>query len=232
MNKLFLFILLLASTLMVGCNNDADKLTATNNCPGCDLTNSYFKNAKLPGADFSKAKMLGMTLEGSVLTNANFEEAFLFNANLMNSDVSGANFKNASLMTANLRNAKIDGANFEGADLSGAVWLQGFRCQSGSIGVCYKTAREKVEATGNCAGCNFFSKDLSGHIFEGGNFEKAIFHETNLQDVQFKNANLKGATFKDANIMGATFEGSELMGAVWVDGSECGDGSIGKCVPH
>jgi len=230
--KNLLFLLALGALLLSGCNNDAEKLKKNGSCPGCDLTNAYFKNANFEGADISKANLLGVTMDGSKLKGVNFEESFLFTTSFMNADLTNANFKNATLVTANLRNAIIDGADFTGADLSGSIWLQGFRCQQGSIGVCYKTALIKLKATNNCEGCNLFKADLKGQTHTGSNFKHAVFHKADLRNAKFHNTNMGYANFKDALIEGADFTGSDLRGAKWINGVECGDGSIGKCVPH
>ena len=74
---------------------DLDKLSATGQCPFCDLS-----HADLPAADLS-----GKRLAGARLSDANLPDAKLSNANLRN---------------ANLSRAKLTNANLSGADLSGA----------------------------------------------------------------------------------------------------------------
>ncbi|RPJ57502.1 MAG: hypothetical protein EHM12_09085 [Dehalococcoidia bacterium] len=45
-------------------------------------------------------------------------------------------FEDADLRGANLTGANIKGASFSGAKLSDAIWVDGKRCKSGSMGKC------------------------------------------------------------------------------------------------
>ena len=231
MKRTLLFSLSLL-LLLGACDNKSKQLLETKKCPGCNLTNGYYKNADLEGADLSKTNLLGAIFEGSKLKGANFEGAYLFNTSLMNSDLTGVNFKDAMLVAANLRNAQIEGADFTNTDVSGAIWIEGFRCLKGSIGTCYKTSLQKLDATNDCQECNLFQAQFEGRVFENTNLEKAVLHKANLKNAQFKNVNLRFANFKDAIVEGADFTGSRLEGATWVDGGECGDGSLGHCEKH
>src|SRR3989339_1222374 len=195
-----LLILALLALSFAACNRDPERFADTKICPGCNLTNAYFKDKDFSGANLAKANLLGATITESVLKGANFEDAVLFNTNLMNSDLSGANLKNVLAVTANFRNANLEGADLTGADFSGAIWIQGFRCHKGSIGVCFKTALDKLTATNDCEDCNLFRSDLSGRTFENTNFHRANLTEANLRGTVFKNVNLRTAVFKNATI--------------------------------
>jgi len=50
-----------------------------------------------------------------------------------------------------------------------------------------------------------------------------------LIETNFTNSNLFEADLTGANILNATFEGANLNNAVWIDGTKCLLGSIGKC---
>jgi len=71
-----------------------------------DLTSTYIPNANLTRVNF----------KGSSLVEANFT-----NSNLFESDFTGANILNAV---------------FEGANLNNATWVDGKKCNLGSIGEC------------------------------------------------------------------------------------------------
>ncbi|HOE17865.1 MAG TPA: pentapeptide repeat-containing protein [Syntrophorhabdaceae bacterium] len=90
---------------------DIQKLNSTNKCEKCDLSN----------ADLSGLDMYGAQLTGANLTGAN---------------LSDASFNDANLTEANLTGANIKGANFSGAKLSNAIWTDGRKCASGSMGKC------------------------------------------------------------------------------------------------
>ena len=60
----------------------------------------------------------------------------LMGADLRNADLSGVNFTGAKLTYANLQGANVTDTQFMGADLSGAIWVDGKRCETGSLGSC------------------------------------------------------------------------------------------------
>jgi uncharacterized protein YjbI with pentapeptide repeats len=96
-----------------------------------------------------------------------------------------------------------------------------------------------ILANGNFVESSFIRVNLYEANLEGGNFEKANFLSANLTRVNFKgaslietnfsNSNLFEADLTGANILNANFEGANLNNAVWIDGTKCSLGSIGKC---
>ena len=94
-------------------------------------------------------------------------------------------------------------------------------------------------ANGNFVESSFIRTNLYEANLEGGIFEKANFSSANLTRVNFKgsslietnfsNSNLFEADLTGANILNANFEGANLNNAVWIDGTKCLLGSIGKC---
>jgi hypothetical protein len=109
------------------------QLKATRMCPGCDLS-----GADLSGADLSDANLSGAKLSRAKLSRAN-----LADADLRGADLRRANLANANLSGADLDSADLSGANLSGADLSngsfeGVTWIDGRKCEDGSIGVCKK----------------------------------------------------------------------------------------------
>ena len=92
-------------------NGHLQKLNSTNKCEKCDLSNANLANLDMYGANLS-------------------------GANLSGANLSQASFNDADLTDANLTNANIKETNFAGAKLSNAVWIDGKKCKSGSIGKC------------------------------------------------------------------------------------------------
>ena len=96
-----------------------------------------------------------------------------------------------------------------------------------------------ILANGNFVESSFIRTNLYEANLEGGIFEKANFSSANLTRVNFKgaslietnfnNSNLFEADLTGANILNANFEGANLNNAIWIDGTKCLLGSIGKC---
>jgi uncharacterized protein YjbI with pentapeptide repeats len=96
-----------------------------------------------------------------------------------------------------------------------------------------------ILANGNFVESSFIRTNLYEANLEGGIFEKANFSSANLTRVNFKgaslietnfnNSNLFEADLTGANILNANFEGANLNNAIWIDGTKCSLGSIGKC---
>ncbi len=78
----------------------------------------------------------------------------------------------------------------------------------------------------SCVGCN-----LVGANLKAANLNYTDLGSANLKDAILTDARMRRANLKDANLTGATLTGADLSGAIWVDGSVCKDGSIGKCLP-
>ncbi len=67
------------------------------------------------------------------LYKANFSGADLTDVDFTGSNLILANFQNATLYGVNLTDTTVTGANF-----TGAMWIDGTICQSGSYGRCIK----------------------------------------------------------------------------------------------
>jgi len=66
---------------------------------------------------------------------------------------------------------------------------------------------------------NMYQTDL-----RGADLRRAVLRDAKLTGAKLQKANLQGAILDDANLNGANFSG-----AIWIDGSECALGSIGRC---
>ena len=58
---------------------------------------------------------------------------------------------------------------------------------------------------------------------------KCDLEGADLEMADLKDANLKGSDLGMANLIGASLRSARLEGAIWIDGSKCKKGSIGKC---
>ena len=111
-----------------------------------------------------------------------------------------------NLHKADLTKAELDGADLTGADLTQANLFRA-KLQDAVL----------VDARLNHANllqANLMDADLTG---------------ADLTDARLISADLTGADLTDAVLDGAKLQGAKLNGAIWVDGTECGPGSVGRC---
>ena len=101
--------------------DDLDKLKATNECVGCNLSGANLSYANLSGANLNRADLRGANLFGINLHRANLEGAYLNKANLNKANLNKANLSGADLSETYLFEANLRGANLSGADLSFAI---------------------------------------------------------------------------------------------------------------
>ena len=101
-----------------------------------NLHSVIIRDANLFASNFNKTRMDYSNLSGGNLSYAVFENANLKGANLINTDLRNANFKSANLTYVDFTGANITNVNFDNADLSNAIWINGLRCKSDSIGSC------------------------------------------------------------------------------------------------
>jgi uncharacterized protein YjbI with pentapeptide repeats len=114
--------------------------------PGVDMHNASMASMRLDNANFQ-----GANLSNAILQLASFKGANLMLANMEGAHMHGVNFQKANLMLANLTNANLldadfSNANLRGANLTGAIlikakfdnaiWTDGRKCATDSIGEC------------------------------------------------------------------------------------------------
>ena len=109
--------------------------------PKADLTavnlmNANLQTANLYAADLSHANLKYTQLQLATLKNTNFTKANLTGATLIGADLSGTIFKQANLSYVNFRDAVIRNADFTNARLDNAIWVDGRKCRTDSIGSC------------------------------------------------------------------------------------------------
>jgi len=100
------------------------KLLATRQCSGCELSNAGLVYADLRGADLSRANLSRANLSRANLQGADLRGATLVGASLSGANLTGAALDGANLTTADLRYAYMTNATFQGASLDN-VMLQG-----------------------------------------------------------------------------------------------------------
>ncbi|MCP4752449.1 MAG: hypothetical protein GY866_16275 [Proteobacteria bacterium] len=83
-----------------------------------------------------------------------------------------------------------------------------------------KASLDRLRRSNTCAGCDLYKANLNGMDLAGANLRGA-----NLAFARFRRATLYKADLSGADLRGADFEG-----ALWIDGTICQKGSIGKCV--
>ena len=137
------------------------------------------------------------------LRRADLRRADLSEANLRGADLRWANLSGADLSGADLSGVRLIGANLSGADLSGVM--------------SYDRSVSRYD---------YITVDLRRANLSGANLSEAV-----LDFVDLSEANLSGANLTNAFLSGANLTGAVLSGALWVDGSRCGQGSVGRCVP-
>ncbi|MFO7604130.1 MAG: pentapeptide repeat-containing protein [Gammaproteobacteria bacterium] len=109
--------------------------------PNQNLEAAIMESTDLSGANFyaanlRKARLSYADLGGAHLRLAEFTQASLKGASLRSADVSQASFVEADLSYADLTGASITDTNFSRAILDHALWVDGRKCQPGSVGVC------------------------------------------------------------------------------------------------
>ncbi len=111
------------------------------------FTRVDFSGGDLGGIDGRRAKFIDAVLVGTNfdearLSGADFSKADLTEASLRGADLFDAQLQEAVLRGADLTDARIQRANLSGADLSGATWVDGKTvCGEGSIGQCKRSRR-------------------------------------------------------------------------------------------
>ena len=113
----------------------------------------------------------------------------------------GADLRGADLRGASLRDTQLLGARLEGARLSGAD-------------LSYARLRQ----------AQLIDADLGGATLVGAGLQHADLTGAHLVEADLRYADLGQARLDDADLSGAI-----LDRAIWIDGSVCATGSVGRC---
>ncbi|OPX97456.1 MAG: Secreted effector protein pipB2 [Syntrophorhabdus sp. PtaB.Bin047] len=89
---------------------------------------------------------------------------------------------------------------------------------------------QKLNTTNKCSKCDLSGANLEGIDLYGARLDGANLSGANLKGTLFNDADLRGANLKGASTDKETsFSGAKLSEAVWMDGSKCKSGQIGRC---
>ncbi|MBP7528373.1 MAG: pentapeptide repeat-containing protein [Syntrophorhabdaceae bacterium] len=89
---------------------------------------------------------------------------------------------------------------------------------------------QKLNSTNKCNKCDLSQANLAGIDFYGAELSGANLSGANLKGTLFNDADLKGANLKGASVDKETsFVGAKLSDAIWMDGTKCKSGQIGRC---
>ena len=102
------------------------------------MMNSTLANGNFVESSFIRTNLYEANLEGGIFEKANFSSANLTRVNFKGSSLIETNFTNSNLFEADFTGANILNANFEGANLNSTIWVDGKKCNFGSIGKCIK----------------------------------------------------------------------------------------------
>jgi len=100
------------------------------------MMNSILSYGNFPDSSFIRANLYEANLEGGNFEKTNFSSANLTRVNFKGASLIESNFKNSNLFEADFTGANILNANFEGANLNNTIWIDGKKCNLGSIGQC------------------------------------------------------------------------------------------------
>lgn len=128
--------------------------------------------------------------------------------NLEHSNLANAYFNDSIMIETNLSYSLLEYSQFLRANLSTA-------------NLSYAQMKGSVLQSAMLRDVNMYRAKMSWSIFRDANMQGAILIEADLS-----NADLRGALLEDANLSGAV-----LDHAIWIDGSRCAEGSVGKCIP-
>ncbi len=109
------------------------KLLATRQCSGCELSDVGLVYADLSGADLRGTNLSGANLSRANLSGADLRGANLVGANLVGANLIGAKLDGANLSVTDLRHADVTNATLEGANLTNTL-LQGTVGLAGAVG--------------------------------------------------------------------------------------------------
>ena len=220
-----------------------DTMVVSKDCPGCrlsgadlrrarlaaaNLTRADLRTADLSRADLSGARLSGADLQGAVANRVRMPGANLRRADLSSADVIAGDLSGADLGRAVARDASFDSTNLKETGLSGADLTRA-------------TLRGAVLSGAELQGASFVRAELDGAVlksahlrevdFDGARLVGADLGDSVIDEASFFGADLRRANLKGARLRRVKFQGCSLIGATWTDGTVCGYGSLGRCIP-
>ncbi len=122
----------------------------------------------------------------------------------------------------NWRSCRLDAVKYESANLQGAILNS--------------TILRLAQLSGsNLNKADMQYADLSGSDLSYSEISDARMKGINLQNADLTNVDLSNSDLSYANLMNSKLGGANISGvildkAIWVDGSVCAPGSVGKCI--
>jgi uncharacterized protein YjbI with pentapeptide repeats len=122
----------------------------------------------------------------------------------------------------NWRNCRLDAVRSESANLEGAILNSTILRMAKFSGAIFNLADLQYA-------------DLSGSDLSYAEFTDAKMKGINLQSADLTNADLTNSDLSYANLRGSRMGGAKIGGArldkaIWIDGTVCSPGSLGKCI--
>ncbi|MCB1858280.1 MAG: pentapeptide repeat-containing protein [Gammaproteobacteria bacterium] len=122
----------------------------------------------------------------------------------------------------NWSNCKLEGLRAEYSDLKGAKLLNANLSGSRMSGSRFDGADLRYT--------DFTAADLSYSEFGAANLKGSSLRNTDLSHANLSFADLSFTDLRAANLGSSMLHGAILDDAIWVDGSTCRSGSVGKCL--
>lgn len=125
----------------------------------------------------------------------------------------GVNWNNCLKPDLSLTGADLNGASLRNSQLANANLMNALLTNTDM-------------AYANLHHANLSYSNLSDASLFGSNLTEA-----DLSYADLRNADLAYADLSNAKLGGAELDGVRLDKAIWIDGSECAEGSVGQCLP-
>jgi hypothetical protein len=105
-----------------------------------------------------------------------------------------------------------------------------FLCAPAGVSAFNAQDLQKLNTTNKCSKCDLSGANLEGIDLYGADLSGANLSGANLKGTLFNDADLRGANLKGASADKETsFTGAKLSEAIWMDGSKCRSGQMGRC---
>jgi hypothetical protein len=122
----------------------------------------------------------------------------------------------------NWRNCRLDAVKSESVNMRGAILNSSIlRLAKFSGGIFNKADMQYADLSGS---------DLSYSEIADAKMKGINLQNADLTNADLTNSDLSYANLKNSKLGGAKIDGARLSKAIWIDGSVCGPGSVGKCV--
>jgi len=171
-------------------------------------------------ANFHKARIPKINLEGASLQGANFGDARAEKAYMSTAQLEGAYMSLVHLDGADLSNAILDGADLSYAELHGAN-LWGAQLQGASLSLAQMQGAELGEAQlqgadmwyAQLQGATLWSAQMQGADLRSAQLQGAELWFTELQGADLRTAQFQGAHLRSVLLQGADLRSTQLKGS-------------------